>query len=208
MEVPTFEENISRYNLVKIIDIPPETAKILSINLQRAIYEDKNNEYFYEEVTAKKYSPTKYNRSSGTLMNFETDLLGVERRTESHYHPGERSLYIVTTNKTAGVTLNFCGIVESPDDRKDCEVKLEFPKNSILSLNFPPYTHHKFNGEFICMSIHPREGANLIESLENGTLPKGFLESATVFSPKGESWRVSNPEAHDTQSRDASSGRS
>jgi len=195
LEVPTYEESISRYSLSKIIEVPPETAKILSLNLQRTIYEDKNNEYFYEEVTSKQYPPTKYNRSSGTLMNFEKDEDESTKRTDSHYHPGERSLYIVTTNKSSGVTLNFCGIAESPDDRKDCEVKLEFPKNSLVSLNFPPYTHHKFRGEFVCMSIHPREGVNLIESLENGTLPRGFLESATVFSSKGdeENWKLSTP---------------
>ena len=195
LEVPTYEEGISRYSLSKIIEVPAETAKILSLNLQRTIYEDKNNEYFYEEVTSKQYPPTKYNRSSGTLMNFEKEEDESTKRTDSHYHPGERSLYIVTTNKSSGVTLNFCGIAESPDDRKDCEVALEFPKNSIVSLNFPPYTHHKFRGEFVCMSIHPREGVNLIESLENGTLPRGFLESATVFSSKGdeENWKLSAP---------------
>ena len=71
-----------------------------------------------------------------------------------------------------------------------------------MVLNFPPYTHHKFDGEFVCVSVHPREGINLIEALESGLLPKGFLESATVFSKtlddKKEQWNLSKPTLRQT----------
>lgn len=193
------EENITQYSLSNVIEMPLETSRILTTRLQQVIFEDKKNENFYEEITSKVYLPTKYNRSSGTLMRFEfediTALVG--KTTDTHYHPGERSLYIITTNKPAGVTLNFCGIEESPDQRKDCEVKHDFKKNSLVVLNFPSYTHHKFHGEFTCMSIHPREGDNLIAAVQSGTLPKGFLETATVFSKKltdkEEDWKLSLP---------------
>jgi len=192
VKVPTHEENITRYSLTKVTDLPPETAKIITLRLQQAIFENKKNEYFYEEITSRVYPPSESNRSSGTLMNFENED---NHTTNTHYHPGERSLHVLTTNKASGVTLNFCGIGENPDNRKDCEVKLVFPKNSALILNFSPFTHHKFHGEFVCMSIHPREGDNLIQALESGVLPKGFLETATVFSkavddPQQESWHI------------------
>ena len=197
-QVPTYEENISRYSKTTVVELPQEAARILSLRLQQSIFEDKKNEYFYEEITSRVYQPTTHNRSSGTLMNFELEdaSKAVGKTTESHYHPGERSLYIFTTNKSAGVALNFCGIHEDPNERPDCEVKLKFDKNSIAVLNFPPFTHHKFNGEFVCMSIHPREGNRLIEAVQSGTLPKGFLESATVFSSSKknqEEWKLSLP---------------
>ena len=176
------EENIKRYSLDVAYQLKPEDAKRFNLAIQDKIFHDGKNEYFYEEVTSKIYKPTKYNPSSGTLMNFENEELGVDKTTVMHYHPGERSLHIITTNKMSGVTLNFCGISENPDEKKDTEVHLEFPKNSMVVLNFPPYTHHKFHGEFVCMSVHPREGNNLIKAVESGTLTKGFLESATVFS--------------------------
>ena len=197
-EVLEHEENIKKYSLTKVIDLPLETAKIISIRLQQAILENKKNEYFYKEITSKLYSPSKYNRSSGTLMSFDPDVESDSpESTSSHYHPGERSLYIVTTNKSAGVTLNFCGIHENPEDRPDCKVYVPFPKNSLIVVNFPPNTHHMFDGEFVCISIHPREGENLIEALESGILPAGFLESATIFSKthgeqEGE-WKSSKP---------------
>jgi hypothetical protein len=184
-EVLDHEDSIQRYSLTKVVDLPSETAKIISLRLQQSILENKKNEYFYEEITSRLYAPSKYNRSSGTLMSFDSDGLGKngeDKTTSSHYHPGERSLYIVTTHKAAGVTLNFCGINEIPEERKDCEVSLKFSKNSLIVLNFPPHTHHKFDGEFVCVSVHPREGGNLIEALQSGLLPRGFLESATVFS--------------------------
>ncbi|NBV07121.1 MAG: hypothetical protein EBS06_07825 [Proteobacteria bacterium] len=208
-EFPTHEENIKRYSFSTIVEMPQETAKIMAIRLQQAIFEDKKNEYFYEEITSKVYLPTKYNKSSGTLMNFELEdierLIG--KTTATHYHPGERSLFIFTTNKNAGVTLNFCGVEEIPDKRKDCEVKVTFPKNSVTVLNFPPYTHHKFNGEFTCLSIHPREGNNLIEAVQSGNLPKGFLESATIFSKsfsdEEDAWKLSLPNENEpTKTKD------
>jgi len=191
------EESIKRYSLTKVLSIPEDLSKRLFIKIQERIFEDRNNEKFYEEVTLKIYKPTIHNRSSGTLMSFEgEDSYWQGKVTPMHYHQGERSLYIITTKKPAAVTLNFCGVAENPDERKDCEVHLKFPENSMLVLNFPPYTHHKFHGDFVCMSVHPREGSNLIEAVQSGTLPKGFLESATVFSATEENqskWNNSAP---------------
>lgn len=191
-----YEENKKKYSFDLILPLPKEVAKLLFIKFQDRIFSDRANEYFYEEITSKAYKPTKHNRSSGTLMNFESEELGSENSTNMHYHPGERSLHIFTTNKPAAATLNFCGIAENPDERKDCEVHLDFPKNSFIALNFPPYTHHKFHGDFVCLSVHPREGENLIEMVKSGNLPKGFLETATVFSATEESkkkWNLSLP---------------
>jgi hypothetical protein len=42
------------------------------------------------------------------------------------------------------------------------------------------------------MSVHPREGKNLIEAVQSGTLPMGFLESATVFSATEENQKKWN----------------
>lgn len=204
-EVLDHENNIQRYSLTKVVELPSETAKIISLRLEQSILENKKNEYFYEEITSRLYAPSNHNRSSGTLMSFDSDGLDKNEKyntTASRYNPGERSLYIITTHKPAGVTLNFCGIHEIPEERKDCEVNLKFSKNSLMVLNFPPHTHHKFDGEFVCISVHPREGGNLIEALESGLLPKGFLESSTVFSKtlddEKEQWNLSEPTLRQT----------
>ena len=182
-------QNIKRHLLTQVIELPQETSKIVALRLQQAILENKNNEYFYEEITSRVYQPSIHTRSSGTLMSFDQatpsdrNTKPANKATANHYHPGERSLYIFTTYKPAGVILNFCGIAESPDARKDCEVEIKFPKNSLSVINFPSFTHHRFHGEFVCISIHPREGNNLIEALLSGTLSsRGFLENATTFS--------------------------
>ncbi len=91
-------------------------------------------------------------------------------------------MVIFTTDKPSSATLNFCGISENPDEREDSKVHLKFEENSIMVLNFPHYTHHKFCGEFVCVSIHPNEGLNLIEALQSGNLSAGFLKTATIFS--------------------------
>lgn len=201
--VPDHGESIGRYSMNTMCELKPEQAKQLSLALQNKIFHDRKNEYFYEEVTSKVYPPTEYNKSSGTLMNFSNLDPKQEGTTATHYHPGERSLIVVTTGKKAGATLNFCGIAENPDERKDCEQRVEFPPNSIIVLNFPPYTHHKFHGDFDCMSVHPREGANLIRAVQSGTLTRGFLESATVFSRTDkdpERYQLSLPEQQDKSS--------
>lgn len=185
------DENISRYSLTKVSDLPAETSIILSLRLQQAIFENKKNEYFYEEVTSRVYSPTRHNRSSGTLMNFKP--VAGKTTTQSHYHPGPRSLHIYTTDEEAGAILNFCGIAENPENRKDCEVQLEFPKNSLVILNFASFVHHRFKGRFAALSVHPEEEKNLIQATQSGTLPRGFLETATVFSGAEQKWRLSTP---------------
>jgi hypothetical protein len=182
--VPKYEEMISQYSLNVIAPLNADIAKRTAIKVQDRIFDDRNYEMFYEEVTSRVYSPTEFNKSSATLMNFERREFGVDKTTAMHYHPGERILFIYTTDKDAGVTINFCGIEENPDDRPDCKVHLRFKENSISTLVFPPYVHHKFHGEFVCISVHPREGDKLIEAVRSGSLPKGFLESATVFSGK------------------------
>ena len=186
------EESVKRYSLDTLCQLSADDAKRLNIEIQKRIFHDYSKESFYEEVTSKVYKPTVHNRSSGTLMSFESEDYWRDKTTAMHYHPGERSLHIITTKKPAAVTLNFCGVAENPDERKDCEVHLKFPENSMLVLNFPPYTHHKFHGDFVCMRVHPREGKNLIEAVQSGTLPMGFLESATVFSATEENQKKWN----------------
>lgn len=181
-KVLNHEDNIKQYSLEVAYKLDPGDAKRNTLAVQTKIFHDRKNEPFYKEMTSNIDIPTYSNRSSGTLMNFERRKFGVDYTTDIHYDSGERRIHIITTDKEAGVTLNFCGINENPNERKDCEVRLEFPPNSIVRLKFPPYTHHKFHGDFVCESVHPREEANLIEAVKSGTLPKGFLESATVFS--------------------------
>ena len=173
-------------SLEKVLSLPEDIARMVHIKLQERIFSDRNNEKFHEEVTSIVDKPTEYNRSSGTLMNFERRRFGADNTTDSHYHPGDRRLHIFTLGKEAGVTLNFCGISENPHERKDCEVRLDFPESSMVVLKFPAYTHHKFHGDFACISVHPIEGQNILEAVQSGTLKKGFLETATVFSPSKE----------------------
>jgi len=196
-EVLDHEKNKNRYSMHTVCNLEPDDAKILTLELQTKIYRDYKKENFYEEVTSRVYPPTTFNPSSGTLMSFEAVDINAQKgeATAMHYHPGQRSLHIITTNKAAGVTLNFCGIAENPDEREDSKVHLDFPNNSMIVLNFPPYAHHKFHGEFVCLSVHPREGKNLIEKLRSGDLEGGFLESATVFSKNNQDkdqWNVSS----------------
>jgi hypothetical protein len=196
--VRNHEENIRRYSLNIVSELPADMARRLSIKMQDRIFGDRNYQMFYKEITSIVYKPTEDNRSSLTLMNFDREeLMGnSSAATETHYHPGERALMIFTTNKEAGVTLNFCGINEAPDERPDCEVHLKFERNKIYMLIFPPYTHHRFEGEFVCGSFHPREGQQFIKSVQLGILPKGFLESATVFSLENsgeKEWSLSLP---------------
>ena len=171
-------ENIGRYSLNHLFTMPPIDTKRLSLRIQDRIFNDPKMEAFYEESTSALYRPTIYNKSSGTLMDFENNA---GKTTDMHYHPGERVLLIVTTAKTAGATLNFCGISENPDIRTDCNVELNFPQYSIMALVFPPNTHHKFHGDFVCLSVHPREGMNIIDAVNSGTIPMGFLENAPPF---------------------------
>lgn len=190
-KVLTFEENINKFSLLLLADLPHPVSKVISINLQKRIYEDEKKERFYEEMTSKVFLPDKSMDNSGTLMNFDYADEDIEKRTDHHYHPGDRVLLISSGNRESGVILNFCGVNENPKDRKDCEVKLNFKKNSLSILRFPAFTHHKFTGDFVCLSVHPKEGKNIIEAVQSGTLPKGFLESATVFSGKeNQPWNI------------------
>lgn len=183
------------------LDLPEDLARRLHIKIQDKIFSDHRNERFFEEVTLLSSPPTPINPSSMTYMNFERRKYGMDNSTDSHYHPGDRMLDVLTISKEAGVKLNFCGINENPEERKDCEVVLNFPLNSFVTVKFPAYCHHKFYGDFVCVSIHPQDGPNIIEAVKNGTLPKGFLESATVFSSKEKDnkWIVTAPQQSHSQ---------
>ncbi|MES2677583.1 MAG: hypothetical protein V4612_04645 [Pseudomonadota bacterium] len=183
-KVCNHEENIQRYSISTICKLTPKQAKQLSLAIQTQIFHDPHSQNFYEEVTSVIQKPTTQIRSSGTLMNFAAE--DPDKTTDMHYHPGDRILIIVTTNKKAGATLNFCGVAEVPEQRQDSEVKIDFPENSVLLLSFPNKTHHKFHGmEFDCLSIHPLEGMGFIQAIQsNAKLDKGFLETATEFSKR------------------------
>ncbi len=195
-KTPEFSQ-LKKYRMLLGVKLPNNTAKILTNRIQGAIYESKESEDFYKEKTLKFYHPEEGFESSGTFMSFETDDLNdpTADSTDMHYHPGARDLIIVTTEIKSGAELNFCGISENPDKRQDCSVAIDFPSNSIVVVRIPPYTHHKFKGRFVCISVHPKDGKNIIDALNSGTLPKGFLESATVFSGKAEEekWNLSLP---------------
>ena len=185
-KVLSLEHNSKRYSLETICPLQEDDAKRLSIEIQRRIHNDPKKQKFYEEETAIIFKPSEGLEASGTLMSFEDDE-DITKTTDSHMHPGQRTLVLYTKNKASGVILNHCGPYENPNQRKDCETKLHFPKNSILVLNFPAYTHHKFYGNFECLSIHPQEGKNVIANIRNGEKledQKGFLEGATIFSIK------------------------
>ena len=186
--VDEHDKNISRYSLDVDYSLDPEDAKRHTLTVQNRIVNDSSKERFFQELTAVVDKPTRHNRSSGTLMEFG-DVEGIQS-TDMHYHPGDRVLQIITTDKKAGVTLNFCGIAEKPSERPDCQVHLEFPKNTVLTLKFPSATHHKFDGNFVCKSFHPQDGKNIIKALENsGTLPAGFITTATIISEGcGDKW--------------------
>ncbi len=175
-------DNISRYSLHQIIEMPADTAKVVSIKLQERIFTSKDSEEFFEETTLPVKTPDVESTSSLTLMNFEKQEPGFDSTTDMHFHPGKRVLIVYTTGRSAGVTLNFCGVDENPDERKDSEVKLKFKPNSASVLTFPAFCHHKFEGAFDCASIHPRDGIGIIEALKEGRLTGGFLEGATTFS--------------------------
>lgn len=185
-EILPHEQNIERYSLKRISEIGEDDAKRINIKIMQAIYEDPHKQNFYEEKTSVvQYPEITHNQNSATLMSFESQTRGIGT-TAMHFHPGEKMLIIYTTDKDAGVELNFCGTDESPVDRPDCERKIQFPQNSMLVLSFPENTHHRFWGDFVCISVHPKEGPNIVDSIKTGNLTEGFLEYATVFSKGNE----------------------
>ena len=195
-EAPSHEENLKRYSLHTACDLPYDLSKRLSIEIQRKIFSDRDNEEFYQEMTSVVTPPTELLKSSATWMNFEQRQMDVLNSTDTHFHPGSRLLIIFTTSKKAGATLNFCGISESPEDRPDCEVKLKFEPNKIQVLHFGEEVHHRFEGDFVCLSIHPKDSDSIIKALKEGKLPEGFLERATIFSQssKNQIQGIPNPE--------------
>lgn len=181
-EVLPYQEKIKQGFLTKIVEFLPNVAESVHSEIKNQILRDPTKERFYEETTKPIIKPTNFNKSSQTLMDFSEKQ---EETTAMHYHPGERELIVFTTDKPSGVVLNFCGIMENPDEHPECKNELKFPPNSMVVLKFPPYTHHKFCGSFVCTSIHPREGKNIIEAVQSGNIKGGFLESATVMSKMG-----------------------
>ena len=175
------EKNVEKSSLTKVLALSRDIAKTFDLAIQSKIYHDPKREHFFEELTLPLDGPNLHNNSSGTLMIFEGK--DHNRSTAYHYHPGERRLHIITTEKPAGVMLNFCGIHEAPAQRADTHLHIPFPKNALSTLKFPAFTHHRFYGEFVCQSVHPREGSHFIESMKNGAcFDKGSLEAARVFS--------------------------
>ena len=182
-EVLPVEEKKKQGSLTMVTEFLPDVAEAASAELRHKILRNPKKEKFFEETTLPIIKPTSHTKSSQTLMDFSEKQ---EETTAMHYHPGERELIIFTTDKPAGVVLNFCGIMENPDEHPECEKQFEFPPNSMVVLKFPPYTHHKFLGSFVCTSVHPREGKNIIEAVQSGNIKGGFLESATVMSKMGQ----------------------
>jgi hypothetical protein len=177
-KVLSYQEIKNQYSLNKIADLTKEQANVLSKIITDTIDNDPNKEYFFDEITSKKVLPSESLPTSITAMTFEE-----EQTSPTHYHPtGERMLIIATTDKPSGAILNFCGVSENPEKHKDTEQKINFPSNSLITLRFPAYVHHKFIGSFNCLSVHPKEGKNMIAALKDGSLNKGFLEMATVIS--------------------------
>jgi hypothetical protein len=161
-----------------LIELDKKTARKLYDSLVIKIHKNPKKEQFFEETTLPFLLPTAYIKSSQTLMHFSESQ---EDTTDMHYHSGERELIIITTDNPASAVLNVCGTNESPDEHPECDVKVNLKPNSISVLKFPPYTHHKFYGDFVCTSVHPREGQNFIKALNEGALGN-FLESNTVLS--------------------------
>lgn len=168
--------------------IPENVALTLSDKIRKTVLENPKRENFFEETTLVVDKPNPHLKHSNTFMVFEEeDPAIVGSTTNSHFHPSDRILYIITTDKNSGVNVNLCGIEENPNNRKDCEFIIDFPKNSLSILRFKEQAHHRFFGDFVCVSCHPTEAKNIIVAVQSGTLPKGFLESATIFSKTDES---------------------
>ncbi len=209
VKIPEYdvEEIKKRCSMNCKMELGEDLMNILSTLSRDRILNDPNRESFYEETTLVIRKPSFNLNSSATYMIFKDDE--IENSTSSHYHPGDRILEVFTTNKKSGVVLNFCGINENPENRKDCEVHLDFPPNSLITVEFPAYCHHKFYGDFVCVSIHPQDGPNIIDAVKRGTLPKGFLESATVFSSteKESQWTLNAPQQNTSQDNDKKQSR-
>jgi len=204
---PTHKENITRCSLYPLNDhpLPDKVSKSVTAKLRDRIHSDLDNEYFGNEITLPVYKPNESNKSSATLMDFDERGTGLQA-SDTHYHPGERVLYIFTTDKPSGVSINLCGIKENPEDRKDCEINYEFPLNSIIILKFPSLAWHNFNGDFVCISNHSREGDNFIKAVQEGSLDKEFLASATTFieekDNKDQKWQQGDLGAHQKENPD------
>lgn len=169
-----------QYSLNTLLPLGNLEADNIFRLISQTINKDPNKEYFFDEITSKQVLPNNNLPTSITYMEFKE-----QESSPTHYHPtGERMLFIINKNSQSGATLNFCGINEAPDACPETERKISFPQNTLSVLRFPAYTHHKFFGEFNCISIHPQEGKKLIEAIEQGGNQKGFLELATIISKK------------------------
>lgn len=193
--VPSHEENIKRYSLNVVCDLPFDLDKRISIEIQRRIFSDRGNKKLHEEMTLPIYKPNEFNDSSATLIEFEERESGVVTSTPMHYSSGKSIFLIITTSKKAGVTLNFCGTDELPENRPDCEIDLEFEPNKIHILTFAEKVHNRFRGDFVCISINPEESEATIEAIKKGILPNGLLANAIIFSKDKKSEEKQDPEA-------------
>jgi len=174
------EEIEQRSSMTKVLELPNYIARTINAEMVKKVCSDTKHEDFYEETTLPLIKPDATNQSSETAMIFDYEEGIGKHATKSHYHPGDRVLYVFTTNVPSGVTLNHCGINEDPNKCPHTAVHYDFPPNSLIILRFEESNHPRFKGKFTCISGHPKDGKNIIENIGKGNA--GFLASATVFS--------------------------
>jgi len=176
------EERLEQVKLCHVVGLNPEVIKKLSDALAKSVTSSDDMEIFFEEKTKPELKPTPGGPYSVTSMIFESQHGDDDLTSPFHHHPGDRVLLIFTTNNPASVTTAVCGKNDKLDENQDSCQHHEFKQNSVSILSFSDGVHHKFHGDFTCFSFHPRDGDNLIKSLQSGNLEEGFLASATQFS--------------------------
>lgn len=176
------EERLEQVKLCHVVELDPEVIKKLSDTLAKSVTSSDDMEIFFEEKTKPELKPTFGGPYSVTSMIFESQHSDDDLTSPFHHHPGDRVLLIFTTNNPASVTTAVCGKNDKLDENQDSCQHHEFEQNSVSILSFSDGVHHKFHGDFTCFSFHPRDGDNLIKSLQSGNLEEGFLASATGFS--------------------------
>ena len=180
--IPHVKHALNAMETQKLYEFEPRIAEMISAQLALEIFSNPHKQKFYEEDTSIKMVPSNENHSSGTLMRFKGKQ-AAEDTTPTHFHPGERCLFIFTTEQPASATLSSCGIYENPNDASSPKRTLDFSPNSLHILRFPPYTHHKFHGEFLAFSVHPYETPDVIAKMYQAKDNEGgFLGMSTILS--------------------------
>lgn len=176
------EERLEQVKLCHVVGLDPEVIKKLSDALAESVTSSDDMEIFFEEKTKPELKPAPGGPYSVTSMIFESQHGDDDLTSPFHHHPGDRVLLIFTTNNPASVTTAVCGKNDKLNENQYSCQHHEFKQNSVSILSFSDGVHHKFHGDFTCFSFHPRDGDNLIKSLQSGNLEEGFLASATRFS--------------------------